>query len=111
MTTLYHKHYPECVHKIPSKQLVQVNNDLVNSYIDDLHIGTSLRDIENELKQPTFCHEQNFDELRIIKQAEKIIISKSLNVLHVLDFSGFSIKKFHSTSLFIQNTLNLDNRL
>ena len=111
LTTLYHKHYPQCIHKIPSKQLIQVNNDLINSYVDDLHIRISLKDVENEINEPTFSHEQNFNELRLVKQAEKIVISKVLKVLHVLDFTGFAIKKFHSTSLFIQNTLNLDDRL
>ena len=75
------------------------------------YIATSLNDVEYELNEPTFCHNQvqNFKEL--VKQAELIVIAKALKVLHVLDFTGFSIKKFHSTSLNIQNTLNFDVRL
>ena len=95
-------HYPKCVHKILSKHLIQVHNDLVNSYMDDLNIGTSLKDIENKIKEHTFEHKEHFDELRLIKKAETIVIAKSLKVLHVLDFNGFSIKKFHSTSFAIQ---------
>ena len=51
LTTLYQKHYPQSIHKIPSKHLIQVNNDLINSYVDDLNIGTSLKDVENELNE------------------------------------------------------------
>ena len=53
---LYNKHYPNSIHKIPSKQLLGIKSDLVDSYIDDLHTGASLHDIESEFAEPTFCH-------------------------------------------------------
>ena len=112
LTSLYEKNYPKSIHKIPNTQLIQVKTDLVDSYVDDLNTGASLYDIQSELTQPTFCHDQTpFKQLRIEQQAELITISKGLKLLHVLNFTGFSIKKFSSNSYIIQNTLNADTRL
>ena len=44
LTELYAKNYPYCIHKLPSNLLKQVNTDLITSYIDDLSLGTTLRD-------------------------------------------------------------------
>ena len=108
LTSLYEKHYPKSIHKIPSKQLLQVKDNLVQSYVDDLHIGASLHDVKSEFIEPIFCHNlaPNFKQMWLIQQAEIITISKALKLLHILDFAGFSIKKFHSTSFKVQNTLN-----
>ena len=80
----------------------------MQNYVDNLHTGTSLQDVEAELNESTFCHNhvQNFQQLRLVKQAKYITIAKALKMLHVLDFNGFSIKKFNSSSLNIQNMLN-----
>ena len=111
LSTLYNQHYPNCIHKINSKDLIKVHTDLITSYVDDLNIGCSLKDVQDEQSIQTFEHDSNYDKLRLIKQAEQIVTAKSLKVLHLLDFCGFTIKKFNSCSLFVQNTLNKDHRL
>ena len=113
LPSLYDTHYPACIHKIPTQQLIQVKQDLIDSYVDDLHTGATLYDIELEYTQHTFCHDlqPNFHHLTLKRKGELITISKGLKILQVLDFSGFKIKKFNSCSLFVQNQLNSDNRL
>ena len=108
LTDLYDKNYPSSVHKLPPEQLKQVKEDLVASYVDDLNLGATLRDIERELSNPTFKHSTDFNMLRIKKQGQLVTISKTLRVLHVLDFSGFSIKKLHSSSTYVENVFNQD---
>ena len=107
---LYNEHYPQSIHKIPSQQLIQINDDLRQSYVDDIHIGTTLVDVQNEQNTPSFSHShvKNYDNLRITKKSEQITIARALKMLHILDFNGFAIKRFHSSSLTIQNTLNQD---
>ena len=79
--------------------------------MDDLSLGANLRDIQNELSTPTFKHSTNFKNFKIQTQADHIVVSRSLKLLHLLDFCAFSIKKFNSSSQFVENTLNVDSRL
>ena len=41
LTALYEEHYPPSFHKLPPKQLADVNTALTKSYVDDLQIGTT----------------------------------------------------------------------
>ena len=113
LTKLYQEHYPDCIHKLSPSNLEQVKADLVNSYVDDLLAGATLYDIETEIKIPTFCHDiiPAYQSLRLTQRADLVTIAKALKILHVLDFAGFSIKKFQSTSYRVECTLNVDDRL
>ena len=107
LTGLYQKHFPECIHKLKHADLLQVKADLINSYVDDLITGTTVVELANESKQSTFLHnlEPPYDSLTIRRQAEHITISKALKISSVLDFNGFAIKKFNSSSGYVQNFL------
>ena len=91
---------------MPPNQLEQVNTDLIASYVDDLSLGTTLRDIELELAKPTFLLSPEYHQLSICKQGELVTIAKALCILHVLDFTGFATKKFHSSSPLMENKIN-----
>ena len=106
LTELYAKNYPDCIHKLPLNLLKQVNTDLITSYVDDLSLGTTLHDIELELAKPTFSHNHNYQQLSLYKQGELVTIAKALRVLHVLDFSGFTTKKFHASTPFVEDRIN-----
>ena len=64
LTGLYNQNYPKSKHKIPGEQLIQVNNDLKASYVDNIHIGITLVDIHNEKIKPTFAHKYVKKKLR-----------------------------------------------
>ena len=63
------------------------------------------------MKEPTFQHSADFDQLRIETQGELITVAKACHILHVLDFSNFVLKKFCSSSLTVESMLNQDARL
>ena len=110
---LYNENYPECIHKIPSDQLVGINNSLCESYVDDIFSGTGLYDVKQEFTSPTFLHSfvPDLKELSLANQSCHITITKARKLIAVLDFVGFDIKKFVSNFKFIEDFLNQDTRL
>ena len=76
-TELYKKHFPMSIHKIPNHQLIQINDDLRESYVNDIHVGSGLMDVHNELKTPSFLHShvKNWDKLRITQQSAHLTIA------------------------------------
>ena len=65
LTTLYQKHFPESPHKLPPKQLEEVNDSLTKSYVDDLEMGVTPKAVEIELLEPTFIYNDDFSSCRL----------------------------------------------
>ena len=113
LTKTYADNYPECIHKLTQQQLAKIKETLIHSYVDDLCIGVTLKDIQSELKNPTMTPSSNFgfENLSLYNQAEVLTIFETQKTLSVLDFNGFQAKKIKSSSKYVQNILNMDSRL
>ena len=95
LTKIYHEKYPKCIHKIPKNQLEEVKSTLVNSYVDDISVNTTVADLHKELNNPTLIMDSKnpFSSLPVIEQAALLTVAKTQRVLAILDFSGFSAKQ------------------
>ena len=113
LTRTYSENYPSCLHKLDESQLARIRSTLVDSYVDDLFIGTTLKDIQSEIKSPTMNPESDFEfkDLSLTNQADVLTIFETQKTLSVLDFSGFQTKKIKSNSTYVQRILNMDTRL
>ena len=113
LTNIYRDHYPECAHKILQSQLEDIKATLKDSHVDNLFIGSTLKDVQNELHKPSLFPDpdHDFPNLDLQQQSKILTISKMQKILSVLDFGGFSVKAIKSNSHFVQNTLNLYLRL
>ena len=94
LTDLYDKHYPTCLHKLPKKNLLQVNADLKGSYVDDLISGSTIADVSQEEHSPSFCHDMNppFSSRNFLQQSEILTMTRAAHIQTVLDFTGFNVK-------------------
>ena len=69
----------------------QVKSTLVNSYVDDISVNTTVADLHKELNNPTLIMDSKnpFSSLPMIEQAALLTVAKTQRVLAILDFSGF----------------------
>ena len=113
LATLFNQNYPPCIHKLCEQELIKLSKILTNSYVDDLHIGCTIEEVKSEALHPMFIHKliKNFDKHCLTQLVDHIVISKALKILQVIDFSGFLIKNFSSSSYWVQSMLNTDSHL
>jgi hypothetical protein len=110
---LYSKHYPIGLNKLSENNLAEVKAKLIASYVDDLLTGSTIADVSAEIKHPTLRKDMipPFDTLTFTEKSEILTMTSAGHIIHVLDFNGFQLKKWESTSPYIELTLNKDPRL
>ena len=104
----YSEHYPENRQKLGQKSLDEAGETLSQSYVDDLREAVTTVHVADELGESTFKHPKGFEQFNIMHQAAWVAIGKACRTQHILDFRSYGLKKWDSTDLFVQESLNQD---
>merc|ERR1711895_34528 len=104
MCHFYNQYFPEGMHKISPEELKK-------AYSDDVLNPIFLTMIEEEDKNPTFKHPENWNNLTLEEKGDIMAIVLQLKIISVADFSSHYFKEVSSLSKPVEDLLNNDPRL
>merc|ERR1711867_413094 len=111
MCDFYQEHFPEGPHKLAPEDLDKVAEILEKAFSDDVLNPIFLSIIEEEDKNPTFPHPDNWDELTLEEKGDLMVIALQIKIICVADFSSHYFKEISSLSKLVEAHLNKDTRL
>ena len=111
MPHFYKKHFPEGPHKLSDRDLETVRPVLEDSYSDDVLMTIFISMVEEECKNPSFTHPEDWDSLSDIDKAHLCVKNLFLKVLAVIDFCDMAFKDASSLFKEVEQFLNQDSRL
>ena len=111
MCHFYNQYFPEGMHKISPEELKKVAETLEKAYSDDVLNPIFLTMIEEEDRNPTFKHPNNWTTLTIEEKGDIMAIVLQLKIISVADFSSHYFKEVSSLSKSVEENLNRDTRL
>merc|ERR1712121_365367 len=111
MCDFYQEHFPEGPHKLSPEDLDKVAEILEKAFSDDMLNPIFLSMIEEEDRNPTFPHPENWNELTLEEKGDLMVINLQIKIICVADFSSHYFKKISSLSKFVEDTLNQNTRL
>merc|ERR1711873_360426 len=94
-----------------SEELKKVAETLEKAYSDDVLNPIFLTMIEEEDRNPTFKHPDNWSTLTIEEKGDIMAIVLQLKIISVADFSSHYFKEVSSLSKSVEENLNKDTRL
>ena len=107
----YNQYFPEGMHKLSPKGLKIVIKTLKKAYSDDVLSPIFLTRIEEEERNPTFKHPDNWSTLTIEEKGYIMAIVLQPEIIGVADFSSHFFKEVSSPSKSGEEDLNKDTRL
>merc|ERR1712112_141768 len=111
MCHFYNQYFPEGIHKISPEELKKVAETLEKAYSDDVLNPIVLTMIEEEDRNPTFKHPDNWSTLTIEEKGDIMAIVLQIKIISVADFSSHYFKEVSSLSKSVEDQLNKDTRL
>merc|ERR1711867_247876 len=111
MCDFYQEHFPEGPHKLSPEDLDKVAEILEKAFSDDVLNPIYLSMIEEEDKNPTFPHPDNWNDLTLEEKGDLMVIALQIKIICVADFSSHYFKEISSLSKSVEDTLNKDTRL
>ena len=111
ITKFYDRHFPDCVHKVKSVDLPFLQELLEDGYSDDVLIPVFINMVDDENKNPTFVHPDNWDYMTDLERSHMLVKVIFLKLLSVIDFCDFEFKETSSLFKEIEQFLNQDARL
>merc|ERR1712208_124028 len=96
---------------ISPEDLKKVAEILEKAFSDDVLNTVFLPMIEEEDKNPTFPHPENWNELTLQEKADIMVIVLQIKIICVVDFNSHYFKEISSLSKSVEETLNKDTRL
>lgn len=111
MCQFYQEHFPEGPHKLSPEDLKKVAEILEKAFSDDVLNPVFLPMIEEEDKNPTFPHQNNWDDLPLEEKGDIMVIVLQIKIICVADFNSHYFKEISSLSKSVEELLNKDTRL
>merc|ERR1711895_187092 len=111
MCHFYNQYFPEGMHKISPEELKKVAETLEKAYSDDVLNPIFLTMIEEEDRNPTFKHPDNWSTLTIEEKGDIMAIVLQIKIISVADFRSHYFKEVSSLSKSVEDQLNKDTRL
>merc|ERR1712240_26070 len=111
MCKFYQEHFPEGPHKLSPEDLKKVAEILEKAFSDDVLNPVFLPMIEEEDKNPTFPHPDNWNDLTLEEKGDLMVIVLQIKIICVADFSSHYFKKISYLSKSVEDILNRDSRL
>merc|ERR1711962_1231259 len=111
MCRFYQEYFPEGPHKLLPEDLKKVAEILEKAFSDDVLNVIFLPMIEEEDKNPTFPHPDNWNELTLQEKADIMVIVLQIKIICVADFNSHYFKEISSLSKSVEEILNKDTRL